>query len=83
MSAGDGGSRDSDIDATATRAGTSARSADGASTRLVTHIVHLGDTLYHIAQLYHVSVAQLASWNRLSHTRLLPGQKLIIRVALH
>ena len=74
---------DSDNDAVATRAGTFARSAEVATTRQVMHIVHIGDTLFHIAQLYHVSVAQLASWNRLSHTRLLPGQKLIIRMALH
>ena len=33
---------------------------------MVTHIVHAGDTLFHVAQEYHVSVAQVASWNRLS-----------------
>jgi LysM repeat protein len=41
--------------------------------------VHAGDTLFHVAQEYHVSVAQVASWNRLSKTRLVPGQKLVIR----
>jgi membrane-bound lytic murein transglycosylase D len=45
----------------------------------LTHVVHAGDTLFHVAQQYHVSVAQVASWNRLSKTQLVPGQKLIIR----
>ena len=52
---------------------------EGASARQLTHVVHAGDTLFHVAQEYHVSVAQVASWNRLSKTRLVPGQKLIIR----
>ncbi len=50
-----------------------------ASVHQVTHVVHAGDTLFHVAQEYHVSVAQVASWNRLSKTRLVPGQKLVIR----
>jgi membrane-bound lytic murein transglycosylase D len=45
----------------------------------LTHVVHAGDTLFHVAQEFHVSVAQVASWNRLSKTKLVPGQKLIIR----
>jgi LysM repeat protein len=45
----------------------------------VTHTVHAGDTLFHVAQEYHVSVAQVASWNRLSKTTVVPGQKLVIR----
>jgi membrane-bound lytic murein transglycosylase D len=52
---------------------------DSAGARQLTHVVHAGDTLFHVAQEYHVSVAQVASWNRLSKTRLVPGQKLIIR----
>ncbi|MGC1458243.1 MAG: LysM peptidoglycan-binding domain-containing protein [Steroidobacteraceae bacterium] len=51
----------------------------GAGGHPLTHVVHAGDTLFHLAQQYHVSVAQVASWNRLSKTRLVPGQKLIIR----
>jgi membrane-bound lytic murein transglycosylase D len=53
--------------------------SEGAGVRQLTHVVHAGDTLFHVAQEYHVSVAQVASWNRLSKTRLVPGQKLIIR----
>ena len=48
-------------------------------TRHLPHTVHAGDTLFHVAQQYHVSVAQVASWNRLTKTRLVPGQKLVIR----
>ena len=66
-------------DADDTRAG--GGSANGADARQITHTVHPGDTLFHIAQQYHVSVAQLASWNRLSKTRLVPGQKLLIHPA--
>ncbi|MEJ0005362.1 MAG: LysM peptidoglycan-binding domain-containing protein [Steroidobacteraceae bacterium] len=44
-----------------------------------THTVQAGDTLYHVAQQYHVSVAQVASWNRLSKTTVIPGQRLIVR----
>jgi len=54
-------------------------SAEGSDTRKLTHVVRAGDTLFHVAQEYHVSVAQVASWNRLSRTKLVPGQKLIIR----
>jgi membrane-bound lytic murein transglycosylase D len=49
-----------------------------ADTRALTHTVHAGDTLFHVAQQDHVSVAQVASWNRLSKTKLVPGQKLVI-----
>ena len=58
------------------RAGSRGVAAD---TRQVTHTVHAGDTLFHVAQEYHVSVAQVASWNRLNKTTVVPGQKLIIR----
>ena len=60
-------------------AGGPAPTASSAGTHQVMHVVHAGDTLFHLAQLYHVSVAQLASWNRLSKTRLIPGQKILIR----
>jgi LysM repeat protein len=49
----------------------------------VTHTVRAGETLFHVAQEYHVSVAQVASWNRLSRTKLVPGQKLVIRQSAH
>jgi membrane-bound lytic murein transglycosylase D len=52
--------------------------AQVSDTRFLTHTVHAGDTLFHVAQQYHVSVAQVASWNRLSKTKLVPGQKLVI-----
>jgi membrane-bound lytic murein transglycosylase D len=54
-------------------------SAGVADTHRLTYVVHSGDTLFHIAQANHVSVAQMASWNRLSKTRLVPGQKLVVR----
>ena len=43
--------------------------------------VRRGDTLYRIARRYHVSMAQLASWNRLDETELHAGQKLLIRTS--
>jgi membrane-bound lytic murein transglycosylase D len=52
--------------------------AQVSDSRFLTHTVHAGDTLFHVAQEYHVSVAQVASWNRLSKTKLVPGQKLVI-----
>jgi membrane-bound lytic murein transglycosylase D len=68
-------------DAPAGRSG--AGNADVAEAHPVTHTVHAGDTLFHVAQQYHVSVAQVASWNRLSKTTLVPGQKLVIRQSAH
>jgi len=44
-----------------------------------THTVRHGETLFHVAQEYHVSVDQLSAWNGLSGTHIVPGQKLIIR----
>jgi membrane-bound lytic murein transglycosylase D len=49
----------------------------------LTHTVHAGDTLFHVAQEYHVRVAQVTSWNRLSSTGLVPGQKLVIFQSAH
>jgi membrane-bound lytic murein transglycosylase D len=62
-----------------TEAAHPASHGQGADTRQLTHTVHSGDTLFHVAQEYHVSVAQVASWNRLSKTTVVPGQKLIVR----
>jgi LysM repeat protein len=61
----------------------SAGSAAISDSHQVTHTVRAGETLFHVAQEYHVSVAQVASWNRLSKTRLVPGQKLVIRQSTH
>ncbi len=47
----------------------------------VTYIVRAGDTLYAIAKLFQVTVAQITSWNDLEHSGIKPGQKLTIRVS--
>ena len=48
----------------------------------VTYIVRTGDTLYAIAKLFQVTVAQITSWNELeSRGAIKPGQKLTIRVS--
>jgi len=47
----------------------------------VTYIVRAGDTLYAIAKLFQVTVAQISSWNDLEHAAIRPGQKLTIRVS--
>jgi len=49
--------------------------------RRLTYIVRAGDTLYRIAQVFQVSVAELESWNRLAHTALHPGERLHIQLA--
>jgi membrane-bound lytic murein transglycosylase D len=49
--------------------------------RRVTYIVRAGDTLYGIARVFQVTVAQIVSWNRLAHKALSPGQHLLIRLA--
>ncbi len=50
-------------------------------TRRVTYIVRAGDTLYRISRIFQVTVQQIVSWNRLSHTSLWPGEHLLIRLA--
>lgn len=61
------------------KGGSSAGSASGG--RGVTYTVRRGDTLSHIARLFQVTVAQLASWNGISvKTPIVPGQKLQVRV---
>ncbi|MGH8259512.1 MAG: LysM peptidoglycan-binding domain-containing protein, partial [Steroidobacteraceae bacterium] len=49
--------------------------------RRVTYIVRGGDTLYRISRLFQVTVAEIMRWNQLSHTALMPGQHLLIRLA--
>ncbi|HTW37329.1 MAG TPA: LysM peptidoglycan-binding domain-containing protein [Steroidobacteraceae bacterium] len=50
------------------------------SHRHLTYIVRAGDTLYGIARVFQVTVAEIVSWNRLAHTALMPGQHLFIRL---
>jgi membrane-bound lytic murein transglycosylase D len=59
------------------------RSASGPSgpARTVQHTVRRGDTLYRIAKLYQVTVAQITSWNGIAASMTLrPGQKLNINL---
>jgi membrane-bound lytic murein transglycosylase D len=60
----------------------SSSSASG-STRSIKHTVRKGDTLYRIAQIYQVTISQIASWNDISTSATLrPGQKLNINVGV-
>jgi membrane-bound lytic murein transglycosylase D len=57
-------------------------SSGAASARRVTYTVRTGDTLTQIAKLFQVSVSQILSWNSIgSRSSIVPGQKLMIRVA--
>jgi membrane-bound lytic murein transglycosylase D len=59
--------------------GTSA--ASGAARHIV-YTVRTGDTLTQIAKLFQVTVSQILAWNGMSsHTPILAGQKLTIRLA--
>lgn len=42
------------------------------------HVVQDNQTLYSIARMYDTTVNDLMAWNRLSSTRIRPGQKLIV-----
>ncbi|HEY6517165.1 MAG TPA: LysM peptidoglycan-binding domain-containing protein [Steroidobacteraceae bacterium] len=54
---------------------------DGGARRVV-YTVRSGDTLWRIARLFQVRVAQILAWNAMgSHSHILAGQKLTIRVA--
>ena len=60
----------------------SSSSASARGDRPVTHVVRNGDTLFAIAKLYQVTVAQITSWNDITpHSAIKPGQKLTIRVS--
>jgi membrane-bound lytic murein transglycosylase D len=52
--------------------------AGAPGTQRVTYRVKRGDTLYGVAQLYHISVASLKAWNGLSRDDLMPGDRLTI-----
>lgn len=57
-------------------------SGSGSSRRVMTYTVRSGDTLTQIAKLFQCSVSQILAWNGMpSHTAIVPGQKLTIRVA--
>ncbi|MHB8811998.1 MAG: lytic transglycosylase [Steroidobacteraceae bacterium] len=60
---------------------TSYSSPDGSARRVV-YTVRSGDTLWRIARLFQVRVAQILAWNAMSsRAHILAGQKLTIRVA--
>jgi membrane-bound lytic murein transglycosylase D len=61
--------------------GGTAKGTRAAGTRTVQHTVRNGETLYRIAKLYQVTVAQIASWNGIAaNMTLRPGQKLNINL---
>ena len=62
---------------------TTQEAADGgAAARNMVYTVRSGDTLWQIAHLFQVKVAQILAWNAIKlHTPLLAGQKLRIRVS--
>ena len=65
--------------AAATPKATAPKAQAGASGAVkVTYQVKRGDTLYGVAQLYHISVAALKAWNGLSGDALTPGDRLTI-----
>ena len=49
--------------------------------RRVVYTVRSGDTLWRIAKLFQVRVAQIEAWNGMGSRHILAGQKLTIRVA--
>jgi LysM repeat protein len=52
-----------------------------ARARTLQHTVRQGETLYRIARLYQITVAQIVSWNGISASRVLkPGMKLKINL---
>jgi membrane-bound lytic murein transglycosylase D len=59
----------------------SAKTAAASSTSSVTHVVRSGDTLSGIAAKYGVTVSELQSWNKLSGTTIMVGQKLTVKGA--
>jgi membrane-bound lytic murein transglycosylase D len=53
---------------------------DGGARRVI-YTVRSGDTLWRIAKLFQVRVAQIEAWNGMGSRHILAGQKLTIRVA--
>jgi len=65
----------------APRAASGSGGASSGKARSLRHTVRSGDTLYRIARLYQVTVAQIVSWNGIAaNTPLRPGQKLNINI---
>jgi membrane-bound lytic murein transglycosylase D len=65
----------------ATSGARSTSKKSSSASRTVQHTVRSGDTLYRIAKLYQVTVAQIVSWNGIaSNMTLRPGQKLDINL---
>jgi membrane-bound lytic murein transglycosylase D len=59
----------------------SGKKKSSSSSRTVQHTVRSGDTLYRIAKLYQVTIAQIVSWNGIaSNVTLRPGQRLNINL---
>ncbi|MET0329873.1 MAG: LysM peptidoglycan-binding domain-containing protein [Dyella sp.] len=50
-----------------------------ASTASAKHVVGKGESLWGVAQRYHVEVSELQSWNHLQGTTLKPGQSIIVK----
>jgi len=62
-------------------AGHTSASAGGSGGSTVRYTVRRGDTLYRIARLHGVTVAQLLSWNGIGvNAPLKPGQKITVKV---
>jgi membrane-bound lytic murein transglycosylase D len=66
----------------AKRASSSSSTSQSSGSGPVTYVVRAGDTLYAIAKLFQVTVAQITAWNDIhSRSMIKPGQKLTIRVS--
>jgi membrane-bound lytic murein transglycosylase D len=66
----------------APKSGAAPAAGKAAGARTVQHTVRSGETLYRIAKLYQVTVAQIVSWNGIGiDAALRPGQKLNINLA--
>lgn len=73
--------KDTPAPRTAATTATASGPSKAAAARTVQHTVRSGDTLYRIAKLYQVTVAQIASWNGITASMTLrPGQKLNINL---
>jgi LysM repeat protein len=44
----------------------------------ITYVVRRGDTLYSISRRFSTSVDEIRKLNRLTHSRIIPGQRLLI-----
>lgn len=68
-------------DSTVAAARSSGTSKSSSGARKVTYKVRRGDTLSHIARLFDVTVADIASWNSITpRTTIKPGQRITVQV---